>query len=115
MCRQARTANRPEHIAADDPGADIFEAARHEVVIDPGCASIASVHPLKSSGLESPLVEDEAAGAEGISKVLMGAGAVAVEGDGEVMHAQFGHGRCDNINVYAKSLRHLRQGAAIRE
>jgi hypothetical protein len=35
-----RTANRSEHVSSENPGADILEAPRSEVVIDPRCPAV---------------------------------------------------------------------------
>ena len=47
---------------------------------------------LEYFGEEEPVVELEAADAEGVLQVLAGAGGVAVEGDGEGGYFDFGHG-----------------------
>jgi hypothetical protein len=47
--------------------------------------------PLDRARGEGPLVQVHAADAEGVGEVLAGAGAVAVEGDGEGVDAKLGH------------------------
>jgi hypothetical protein len=46
------SSDRPEHIAADDPCADIRKAARCKSVVHVGCSPFASVHFLERSGCE---------------------------------------------------------------
>src|SRR5947209_8103869 len=48
------SSNRPEHIAAQNPRADVVEPARREVVINAGSASIAPKHLSKCAGGEGP-------------------------------------------------------------
>jgi hypothetical protein len=84
--------DRPEHIAPDDPGANVAEAARRKTVIDIGSAAIIPEHLLKSSGGEDPFVQRHAANAEWIVEILAGACTVAIQGYGEGVHTEFGHG-----------------------
>ena len=37
------TANRSEHVSSENPGANILEAPRSEVVIDPRCATVGAI------------------------------------------------------------------------
>jgi len=103
-----RAANGAEHVAAEDPGADVFKGLRGEIVIDAGGAGgsagggVCGVGGLRVFGLgvnfaedfslEEPFVKFESADAEGILEVLARAGAEAVEGDGEGGDSDFGHG-----------------------
>ena len=74
-----RAADWAEHIAAEDPGADVFEGLEAEIVVDAlGPAGLA-VHLLECLGVQEPLVQLEAADSEGIVKVLPGAGAKPVQ------------------------------------
>src|SRR5580700_2508536 len=77
--------NGAEHVSTQNPGSDIGETAGGKVVIDAGCAAVTSMDSLKCFGGEEPLVQGESADAERVGEVLMGAGAVAVEGEGEAL------------------------------
>jgi hypothetical protein len=82
---------RPEHVAPQYPGSDIFEATRGEVVVDAGRAAFISKHLLKGSGGERPFVQGSATNTERIVEVLVNAGAKAVERYREAENAEFGH------------------------
>src|SRR5262245_43320861 len=86
-----RSADRPEHVASHDPRSDVSEPARREVVIDACRATLLSGHLLKRSGGDKPRVQRFAANTERIVGILLGAGAVAVQGDDEVVNAKLGH------------------------
>jgi len=103
-----RAADGSEHVAAEDPGADVVERCFGEIVIDAGGAGGSAggglggvggvrifglrVNLVEDFGLEEPFVEFESADTEGICEVLAGAGAEAVEGEGEGGDFEFGHG-----------------------
>ena len=84
-------ADRAEHIAAEDPGADIFERLKSEVVIDALAATALALHLLEDFGVEKPGVQLHAADAEGIVEVLVRAGAEPVERDGKCSYFNFAH------------------------
>ena len=46
------SSDRPEHIAADDPRANIRKTTRCKIIVHPRCSPVASVHLLKRSGCE---------------------------------------------------------------
>src|SRR5262249_30764751 len=54
-----RPAHRPEHVAAEDPGADVLEAAPHEFVVDAGRAlgRLVATHLPKCAGREHPFMQ----------------------------------------------------------
>lgn len=82
------TADRSEHVTAEDPCPDIGKATRHEVVIDVARATIFTLHLPKSAGGDHPIMQGEAADAQRVVETLMRSGAVTVEGYGEVMDAK---------------------------
>src|SRR5580704_6746420 len=82
---------RPEHVAPQDPGSDVFEATRRKVVVDAGRAAFISKHLPKGSGGERPFVQGRATNTERMVEVLVRAGAKAVERYGEAENAEFGH------------------------
>src|SRR5262245_61687540 len=88
-------ADGTEHVAAQDPGADSGEPGNEEVLVDAVLAAALADHLAPELGLEDPLVETLTTGAERILEPLVGAGAVAVERDREVVDAQSGH-RCSS-------------------
>src|SRR5262249_22396068 len=85
------SSHRPEHVAAHDPGSDVVEPACREIVVDPGRATVASVHLPKRTGRENPFVQRDPADAERVAEILVGTGAVSVERYGEAMDAELGH------------------------
>src|SRR5271163_2507778 len=85
------TANRPEHIPPDNPSPHIGETASHEIVIYSGGSAFPLMHLIKSSRGEGPFVHCLAADAERVCEVLVGACAVAINGDGKVSHLESGH------------------------
>src|SRR5688572_6753217 len=57
-------ADRSEHVAAEDPGAEVLDAAPGVVVIDAGRAVLPAVHGLEGSRRNEPAMERLAADAE---------------------------------------------------
>src|SRR5580704_14596145 len=86
-----RPADGSEHVAANDPRSDIVEATRDKIVINTCSAAILAMDLLKGSGAEDPFMHGHAADPKWIGKILIGAGAVAIERDGKALHAKFGH------------------------
>src|ERR1022692_3601170 len=86
-----RSTNWSKHVSSQDPCADIGKTSCREVVIDARCATLAAVHPLERTGRENPIVQGDAADSNWISEVLVRACAVAIDGNGETMHAHPAH------------------------
>jgi len=84
--------NRPEHVAAHDPGPDVTEASRRKIVVDAGRAAFTSEHLLERTGGEGPFVQRNAANTEGIVDILLGPCPVAINGYGETVDAELGLG-----------------------
>ena len=82
-----------EHVAADNPSADVGKTAGDGVIIRAGRATVAglSSHLLKGAGADDPFVEGQTANAKGVIDVLIGAGAVAIKGDRKAVNAEPGH------------------------
>lgn len=79
-----------EHVAAEDPGADVFEAFGGHFIIDAGFAAVLALHlPPRARGHE-PVEEFVASDAEWGFEGLGRTGAVSVEGEGEAEDAEFG-------------------------
>ena len=92
-------ADGAEHVAAEDPGADVFEAFGGDVVVDAGFAALFTLLFFPGAGGEEPVEEFLASEAEGVLEGLGGAGAVAIEGDGEGEDAEFGgHGESPRMS-----------------
>src|SRR3954466_2390327 len=73
-------ADRPEHVAAHDPRADVLEAALGHAVVDAGLTLFARMlHRLPDARGEEPLHHLDAVHAEWILQTLVRAGAEAVE------------------------------------
>src|SRR5882757_8634180 len=85
------SSNWSEHVSAHDPSADVVESLGDEIVVYSGCASLPAKHGLKRSGGEGPFMQTLATCTEGILQVLVGAGAVAVDGYRKAMDAKSGH------------------------
>src|SRR5262249_27741275 len=85
-------ADRAEHVAAEDPGAEPGHATRCEILVHAAGPALLAEHLLEGAGAESPLVQRHAADAERIVERLVGPGAVAVDGDAEAIHPDSGHG-----------------------
>src|SRR6185503_8749100 len=86
------SANRAEHVAAEDPGADVVEAPPGEAVIDARVAALLSEHLADRASGQRPAVQPHAADAQWVVEALVGSSAIAVERNGEGVHAKFGHG-----------------------
>jgi hypothetical protein len=84
-------AHRAEHVAPEDPRPEIVDAARREVVVDPGRAAVFAEQFPEGAGRDEPFMQGHGADAERIFQTLAGTGAVAVEGDGETMDAELAH------------------------
>src|SRR5690348_2307938 len=65
-----RAADRSEHVAAEDPGADAGEALRGDVVVDARLAAVLAVHVLPRSRGEEPLHQRDPADSDRILEHL---------------------------------------------
>ncbi len=82
------TAHRPEHVAAQDPGADVLGAAAGEVIVGTrGALARQPRHALEGPRREEPLVQADPVAAERVLLVLQRSGTVPVERDGEAADA----------------------------
>ena len=84
--------NRPKHIPTQNKSSDVGERACGKVVIGTRRPAVTSSHPLKRSGGKEPLVQGSTSDAERIIEALIGAGSVAIDGNGEIVNPQFSHG-----------------------
>src|SRR5579863_10771032 len=85
------TADRPEHVAADDPRADIFETAGGEIIADSGRAAVLPCHPLKSPSVEHPIVQCQPADTERVLTALTWTSTIAINGNCKRVHSDLGH------------------------
>src|SRR4029077_16707194 len=83
-----RAAHGTEHVAPEDPGADIPEPARHEVIVHAALATLAAEQLACRSRGKHPLVQRVAAHAQGLVAALVRTGAVAVDRHRESVYAQ---------------------------
>src|ERR1700735_3522947 len=74
-----RAPNWAEHVATEDPGADVFEGLKAEIVVDAQSSAGLTVHLFESLGVEKPPVQLRTASSEGIVEVLPGPGAKPVQ------------------------------------
>src|SRR5262245_51457667 len=95
------TPHRPEHVSAHDPGADVREAARGEVVVDALSADLVTDqrasevrgHVLERLRAEDPLVQRHSPDAHRIGQILVGTGAVTIDGDSKCIYSKPRHER----------------------
>ena len=86
------SADGTEHVAAEDPGADVFKAPLDELVIHAGFAAGLAHHLMLGAGGELPIEDLHSADAERVLEALIGTGAVAVEGNRKAADKKLGHG-----------------------
>src|SRR6185312_8623887 len=85
-------AHGAEHVASQDPRAEVLESQLRHVVVDAGVPAGLAVHLPPEPQWEEPLHEFRAAHAERILQVLGRPGGVSVEGNGEAAAEDFRHG-----------------------
>src|ERR1700694_3176070 len=88
-----RPADRAEHVAPHDRGADAGVARDHETLVDALLAALLADHATPETCRDAPLVQPRPADAERVVKALRRPRAVPVDRDREVMDAQFRHGK----------------------
>src|SRR5579862_342222 len=96
-----RPSNGPEHVPADNEGANVTEAPSEEVIVDSGCSfgpavnaldrPVLAEHALERRCGEGPFGQRQPADALRILEALMRAGTESVDGNGCV-HSDLGHG-----------------------
>src|SRR5215471_13607604 len=86
-----RSAYRAKHIAPENPGTDSGEALFRNAVVDTGFSIAVAVHLPPNAGVEEPFHQLGASDAKGVLKVLIRAGAITVDGNGEALDAEFRH------------------------
>src|SRR5690349_7517080 len=84
-----RAADRSEHVAAKNPGADAGEALRGDVVVDARLAAVLAVHVLPGSRGEEPLHQRDPADPDRILEILTRPRAVAIDRDREARDSEF--------------------------
>src|SRR5207249_1762915 len=86
--------DRTEHVPSHDPCTEVLEPLSREVIVGPGRAGLGcALQLLERLRREEPLVQRLAAASQRFFATLVGAGAVAVEGDAEAVYPQLGHRR----------------------
>src|SRR3984957_8147125 len=78
--RRPGPSTRAKYIPPQDPGADIFERGRGDIVVDSFGTAALAVHLLEDFGLLKPGMQFEPADSERVLQVLPGSGAEAVDG-----------------------------------
>src|SRR5678815_2964057 len=84
-------ANGTKHIPSEYPRADPSEALLRNCVVDPRLAIVLAMHFSPHARGEEPLHQFGSAHPERILQILVGPGAVAVDGNGEALNSKFGH------------------------
>src|SRR5215467_216099 len=87
-----RSAHWTEHVAAQDPRADVFKRLQREIVVDPALTAAVPGHFVKDVRGKEPGVKLSAADAKGILQILPGPGAVSIEGNRKCSNFEFRHG-----------------------
>ena len=83
--------NRSEHVPPEDPGTNILDAPRSEIVIDPSLAAFLSMHlPPRASG-NYLVVQGVTADAKRVVNALIRTRSVAVKPDGEALNSDSRH------------------------
>src|SRR5262249_59508656 len=85
------TTHGSEHVAPENPRADVFERLGSDVVIDARFAAIETVHPTPDLSLKKPLEEFRPVDTERMIKILIRTGAVAINGHRETQNTDFRH------------------------
>ncbi len=80
--------DRSEHIATENPRADVPDPAGGEFIVNPSGAAVFSNHLLESLGREKPAMERLSADAERAFETLARAGAESVPRDGEAVNPE---------------------------
>lgn len=89
------TTNRPEHVPAEDPCANVLEPSGGVFIVDARLPAIATKQPLlNGSSGNQPAMKRGAADAQWIGDVLVRASAEAVQRNGETLYAKPGHDGC---------------------
>src|SRR6185503_12059646 len=87
-----RPANRPEHVPSENPGTNILEAARSEVVIDSRCSTGGAEQGLlERSSRKRPLMQGFSPNAQRIANVLVRTRPVSVKRYGKTFHSESCH------------------------
>jgi len=97
-------ADRAEHVAPHDPGADVLEPAHGEVVVRPFTAALLAEPLLEGLGRKHPFVQRLATFAERTIEALARPRAVAVERDAVRGDAQLSHGAAHNCGMGRHSM-----------
>ena len=84
-------AHGAEHVAAEDPRADVLEALLGNAVVDAGLPVVVSVHPAPHAHVEEPVHQLGPAHAERILQALIGPGGEAIECQAEAGDAYLAH------------------------
>src|SRR5581483_2842269 len=92
-----RAAHRSEHVAPENPRADVLETSSGDRVVEPRFAVFVAVHAPPRARVEEPVHELGTADAERMFETLVGPGAEAVERYGKALDAEFGHGAHDEF------------------
>ena len=81
------TAHRSEHVSPEDPGADVVETLRGEIVIDSRFPFVTAVLLLPGARMEEPIEQLRPAHAERILKILVRTGTKTVDGHRKAEHS----------------------------
>lgn len=68
-----------EHVSPDNPGADLRETSRRDIVVDARVATFVAVHVLPGARVEDPVKQCRTPHSERIVKILAGPGTVTVD------------------------------------
>src|SRR5579859_375827 len=86
-----RSPNRPEHIPAQDPRANVLKRLRGHIVVDPRAAAACALHLSENFGRKKPAVELGPPHPEWILQILSGPGAEPVNRNRKRSYSYFAH------------------------
>src|SRR5215467_9259269 len=94
-----RPAYRTKHVAPENPGTDSSEALLRNAVVDSSFSIVMAVHLPPYAGVEEPFHQLGTFDAQGVLQVLIRTGAIAIDGNGEALDAEFRHD-LDSASLY---------------
>src|SRR5882757_8137377 len=98
-----RPAHRTKHVAPENPGSDTLEAAHDHIIVEPCFAALIAMHLVMSMGGKLPAEYGKTTHADGISKILVRTGTVAVKRHREAMNTKSGHQQISQLGASSRS------------
>src|SRR2546423_1900028 len=86
-----RSAERPKHVAAEDPGTDVVERMDGKIIVDTQAAAGLPMHLVKDLGLLKPGMQLETANAQRILQILQRPRAKSIQRNRKYADFNFAH------------------------